>query len=167
MMKQRAWGRLPSKGLLQGPCQGGQDAGRPARGPEPHWTAAWRTQETPANWSPPDLGSPQEKALMRIRKGSAQNLSLCLLPAVARKPEQLLEVSPTLPPSLIWAVNLQAPQLDLPQEWAAAGWVTSSLHGQTTDPQIKQGLRSWELSAVALIPPWSAVTWTRAGSSPM
>lgn len=95
---------------------------------------------------------------MRIREGSAQILSRCLHPAVARKPEQLLEVSPTLPTSLIWAVNLQAPQPDFPQKWAAAAWVTSSLHGQTADPQSKQGLETQEAPTVALIPQWSAVT---------
>lgn len=53
---------------------------------------------------------------MKVRTGSVQTLSRCLLPAVARKPEQLLEVSPTLPTPFILAVNLQAPQRDLSQE---------------------------------------------------
>lgn len=95
---------------------------------------------------------------MKVRAGSVQTLSRCLLPVVARKPEQMLEVSPTLPTSLIRAVNLRAPQADLSQEWVAAVWVTSSLHGQTADPQRKQDLGTRKPPTVGLILHWSMVT---------
>lgn len=157
-MKQRAWGNLPSRRLHRGPCQGAQDAGKPAKGLGPHWTTAWRIRKTPASWTPPGLKSPQEKALMKVRTGSVQTLGRCLLPAVARKLEQLLEVSPTLPTPLIRAVNLQAPQPDLFQEWVATVWVTSCLHGQTADPQRKLGLGTLKPPTVGLIPRWSTVT---------